>query len=254
MKLTPSGAAAATAWAAATTNASRRSTPCSSKWTLDTQEGIIIIAATNRPDVLDPALMRPGRFDRQVVVNLPDVRGREGILKVHAKNVKLAPDVIVHHRARHTGLFRRGTANLLNEAALLAARLNKKSVGMEELEEARDKVRWGRERRSLAMTDEEKKSTAWHEAGHALVNMMLEHTHPLHKVTIIPRGQSLGSTMQLPEKDILSRSRKEMRDDIAVTMGGRIAEESCPAIFRPAPRWIFNRRQPWRVRWSANMA
>jgi len=192
----------------------------------DTQEGIIIIAATNRPDVLDPALMRPGRFDRQVVVNLPDVRGREGILKVHAKNVKLAPDVDLSIIARGTpGYSGAELANLLNEAALLAARLNKKAVGMEELEEARDKVRWGRERRSLAMTDEEKKNTAWHEAGHALVNMMLEHTHPLHKVTIIPRGQSLGSTMQLPEKDILSRRRKEMLDDIAVTMGGRIAEE-----------------------------
>jgi cell division protease FtsH len=192
----------------------------------DTQEGIIIIAATNRPDVLDPALMRPGRFDRQVVVNLPDVRGREGILKVHAKNVKLMPDVDLSIIARGTpGYSGAELANLLNEAALLAARLNKRGVGMEELEEARDKVRWGRERRSLAMTDEEKKNTAWHEAGHALVNMMLEHTHPLHKVTIIPRGQSLGSTMQLPEKDILSRSRKEMLDDIAVTMGGRIAEE-----------------------------
>jgi cell division protease FtsH len=192
----------------------------------DTQEGIIIIAATNRPDVLDPALMRPGRFDRQVVVNLPDVRGREGILKVHAKNVKLMPNVDLSIIARGTpGYSGAELANLLNEAALLAARLNKKGVGMEELEEARDKVRWGRERRSLAMTDEEKKSTAWHEAGHALVNMMLEHTHPLHKVTIIPRGQSLGSTMQLPEKDILSRRRKEMLDDIAVTMGGRIAEE-----------------------------
>jgi cell division protease FtsH len=192
----------------------------------DTQEGIIIIAATNRPDVLDPALMRPGRFDRQVVVNLPDVRGREGILKVHAKNVKLMPDVDLSIIARGTpGYSGAELANLLNEAALLAARLNKKGVGMEELEEARDKVRWGRERRSLAMTDEEKKSTAWHEAGHALVNVMLEHTHPLHKVTIIPRGQSLGSTMQLPEKDILSRRRKEMFDDIAVTMGGRIAEE-----------------------------
>src|ERR1017187_8623584 len=192
----------------------------------DTQEGIIIIAATNRPDVLDPALMRPGRFDRQVVVNLPDVRGREGILKVHAKNVKLAPDVDLSIIARGTpGYSGAELANLLNEAALLAARLNKKAVGMEELEEARDKVRWGRERRSLAMTDEEKKHTAWHEAGHALVNVLLEHTHPLHKVTIIPRGQSLGSTMQLPEKDILSRSRKEMLDDIAVTMGGRIAEE-----------------------------
>jgi len=192
----------------------------------DTQEGIIIIAATNRPDVLDPALLRPGRFDRQVIVNLPDVRGREAILKVHAKNVKLAPEADLSIIARGTpGYSGAELANLLNEAALLAARLNKKAVGMEELEEARDKVRWGRERRSLAMTAEEKKCTAWHEAGHALVNMLLENTHPLHKVTIIPRGQSLGSTMQLPEKDILSRRRKEMLDDIAVTMAGRIAEE-----------------------------
>jgi cell division protease FtsH len=192
----------------------------------DTQEGTIIIAATNRPDVLDPALLRPGRFDRQVIVNLPDVRGREAILKVHAKNVKLALEADLSIIARGTpGYSGAELANLLNEAALLAARLNKKSVGMEELEEARDKVRWGRERRSLAMTDEEKKCTAWHEAGHALVNVMLEHTHPLHKVTIIPRGQSLGSTMQLPEKDILNRRRKEMQDDIAVTMAGRIAEE-----------------------------
>jgi cell division protease FtsH len=192
----------------------------------DTQEGTIIIAATNRPDVLDPALLRPGRFDRQIIVNLPDVRGREAILKVHAKNVKLAPEADLSIIARGTpGYSGAELANLLNEAALLAARLNKKSVGMEELEEARDKVRWGRERRSLAMTDEEKKCTAWHEAGHALVNVMLEHTHPLHKVTIIPRGQSLGSTMQLPEKDILNRRRKEMQDDIAVTMAGRIAEE-----------------------------
>jgi cell division protease FtsH len=192
----------------------------------DTQEGIIIIAATNRPDVLDPALLRPGRFDRQVVVNLPDVRGREAILKVHAKNVKLAPEADLSIIARGTpGYSGAELANLLNEAALLAARTNKKAVGMEELEEARDKVRWGRERRSLAMTDEEKKCTAWHEAGHALVNMLLEHTHPLHKVTIIPRGQSLGSTMQLPEKDILNRRRKEMFDDLAVTMAGRIAEE-----------------------------
>ena len=192
----------------------------------DTQEGIIIIAATNRPDVLDPALLRPGRFDRQVVVNLPDVRGREAILKVHAKNVKLAPEADLSIIARGTpGYSGAELANLLNEAALLAARLNKKAVGMEELEEARDKVRWGRERRSLAMTAEEKKYTAWHEAGHALVNMMLENTHPLHKVTIIPRGQSLGSTMQLPEKDILNRRRKEMLDDVAVTMAGRIGEE-----------------------------
>src|SRR5271169_1046884 len=166
----------------------------------DTQEGIIIIAATNRPDVLDPALLRPGRFDRQVTVSLPDVRGREAILKVHAKNVKLAPDVDLSVIARGTpGYSGAELANLLNEAALLAARTNKKAVNMEELEEARDKVRWGRERRSLAMTDEDKKFTAWHEAGHALVNVMLQHTHPLHKVTIIPRGQALGSTMSLPK-------------------------------------------------------
>src|SRR6516164_2503710 len=192
----------------------------------DTQEGIIIIAATNRPDVLDPALLRPGRFDRQVSVNLPDVRGREGILKVHAKNVKRDPTADLSIIARGTpGYSGAGLANLLNEAALLAARLNKKAVGMSELEEARDKVRWGRERRSLAMTDEEKKCTAWHEAGHALVNVLLQHTHPLHKVTIIPRGQSLGSTTSLPKTDVLNRRRKEMLDDIAMIMGGRIAEE-----------------------------
>jgi len=192
----------------------------------DTTEGIIIIAATNRPDVLDPALLRPGRFDRQVTVNLPDVRGREGILKVHAKNVKLAPGVDLSVIARGTpGYSGAELANLLNEAALLAARLNKKSVGLPELEEARDKVRWGRERRSLAMTDEDKKCTAWHEAGHALVNVVLEHTHPLHKVTIIPRGQALGATMSLPKDDVLNRRRKEMLDMLAVTMAGRIAEE-----------------------------
>jgi cell division protease FtsH len=192
----------------------------------DTQEGIIIIAATNRPDVLDPALLRPGRFDRQVIVNLPDVRGREAILKVHAKNVKLAPGVDLSVIARGTpGYSGAELANLLNEAALLAASTNKKAVNMEELEEARDKVRWGRERRSLAMTDEDKKHTAWHEAGHALVNVVLEHTHPLHKVTIIPRGQTLGSTMSLPKTDVLSRRKKEMLDMIAVMMAGRIAEE-----------------------------
>jgi cell division protease FtsH len=192
----------------------------------DTQEGIIIIAATNRPDVLDPALLRPGRFDRQVTVNLPDVRGREAILKVHAKNVKLATNVDLSIIARGTpGYSGAELANLLNEAALLAARTGKKAIEQKELEEARDKVRWGRERRSLAMTDEEKKFTAWHEAGHALVNVVLKHTHPLHKVTIIPRGQALGATMFLPKDDVLSRRRKEMLDTIAVTMAGRIAEQ-----------------------------
>jgi cell division protease FtsH len=192
----------------------------------DTQEGIIIIAATNRPDVLDPALLRPGRFDRQVTVNLPDVRGREAILKVHAKNVKLDGSVDLSVIARGTpGFSGAELANLLNEAALLAARIGKKAIGMSELEEARDKVRWGRERRSMAMSEEEKKGTAWHEAGHAVVNVVLKHTHPLHKVTIIPRGQALGATMYLPKEDIHSRKRKELMDLIAVTMAGRIAEE-----------------------------
>jgi cell division protease FtsH len=192
----------------------------------DTQEGIIIIAATNRPDVLDPALLRPGRFDRQVTVNLPDVRGREGILKVHAKNVKLLPEVDLSIIARGTpGYSGAELANLLNEAALLAARTNKKGVGQAELEEARDKVRWGRERRSMAMSDEEKRATAWHEAGHALVNVLLKHTHPLHKVTIIPRGRALGVTMSLPKEDMLNMRRKQAIDTIIMTMAGRIAEE-----------------------------
>ena len=192
----------------------------------DTQDGIIIIAATNRPDVLDPALLRPGRFDRQIMVSLPDVRGREAILKVHARNVKLDPIANLAVIARGTpGYSGADLANLLNEAALAAARMNKKAIGMEELEEARIKVRMGRERRSMAMTDNDKKCTAWHEAGHALVNVLLEHTHPLHKVTIIPRGQSLGSTMSLPEEDVLNHRRKEMLDTIAVMMAGRIAEE-----------------------------
>ena len=192
----------------------------------DTQDGIIIIAATNRPDVLDPALLRPGRFDRQIMVSLPDVRGREAILKVHARNVKLDPSSNLGVIARGTpGYSGADLANLLNEAALLAARMNKKSIGMAELEEARIKVRMGRERRSMAMSEENKKCTAWHEAGHALVNVCLEHTHPLHKVTIIPRGQTLGSTMSLPEEDVLNHRRKEMLDLIAVMMAGRIAEE-----------------------------
>jgi cell division protease FtsH len=192
----------------------------------DTQEGIIIIAATNRPDVLDPALLRPGRFDRQIMVSLPDVRGRDAILKVHARNVKLDPAVNLEVIARGTpGYSGADLANLLNEAALLAARMNKKMIGMEELEEASIKVRMGRERRSMAMSEENKRCTAWHESGHALVNVVLTHTHPLHKVTIIPRGQTLGSTMSLPKEDVLNHRRKEMLDLIAVMMAGRISEE-----------------------------
>jgi cell division protease FtsH len=170
--------------------------------------------------------LRPGRFDRQVTVNLPDVRGREAILKVHAKNVKLLPEVELSIIARGTpGYSGAELANLLNEAALLAARTNKKGIGMLELEEARDKVRWGRERRSMAMSDEEKRATAWHEAGHALVNVLLKHTHPLHKVTIIPRGRALGVTMSLPKEDVLNMRKKQAIDTIIMTMAGRIAEE-----------------------------
>ena len=192
----------------------------------DTQEGVIIIAATNRPDVLDPALLRPGRFDRQVTVSLPDVKGREEILKVHAKKVKLAEAVNLAVLARGTpGYSGAELANVLNEAALLAARKGLKAIGQRELEEARDKVRWGKERRSMAMSEREKISTAWHEAGHAIINVLLEHTSPLHKVTIIPRGPYLGATMYLPEGDKYSTQQKEALDLLAVTMGGRIAEE-----------------------------
>ena len=191
----------------------------------DTQEGVIIIAATNRPDVLDPALLRPGRFDRQVTVNLPDVKGREEILRVHAKKVKLAEGVDLSVIAKGTpGFSGAELANLINEAALLAARKGLKGITNVHLEEARDKVRWGRERRSMAMSEQEKISTAWHEAGHALVNVMLKNTHPLHKVTIIPRGPALGMTMYLPEGDKYSTQLREALDLLAVTAAGRIAE------------------------------
>lgn len=192
----------------------------------DTQEGVIIIAATNRPDVLDPALLRPGRFDRQVTVNLPDVKGREEILRVHAKKVKLAEGADLDKIARGTpGFSGAELANLINEAALLAARRNLKSIGTPELEEARDKVRWGRERRSLALSEKEKENTAYHEAGHAILIEILEHTDPLHKVTIIPRGPSLGSTMWLPAEDKFTHRKSELMDDLVVAMGGRVAEE-----------------------------
>jgi cell division protease FtsH len=192
----------------------------------DTQEGVIIIAATNRPDVLDSALLRPGRFDRQIVIDMPDLVGREEILKVHARNVKLAKDVDFKVIARGTpGFSGADLANLINEAALLAARRDKKGVTMDELEEARDKVRWGRERRSRVMDEKDKKVTAYHEAGHALVMYKLEFTEPLHKVTIIPRGMYLGATFSLPEKDKYHESKKQLLDEIAGIMGGRIAEE-----------------------------
>src|SRR6202171_1012265 len=192
----------------------------------DTQEGVIIIAATNRPDVLDPALLRPGRFDRQITVNLPDVKGREEILRVHAKRVKLAEGVDLGVVARGTpGYSGAELANVINEAALLAARRGLKAITMAEMEEARDKVRWGKERRSLAISEKEKENTAYHEAGHALLCEVLEHTDPLHKVTIIPRGPSLGSTMYLPVEDKYTNRKNELLDRLVVIMGGRVAEE-----------------------------
>jgi cell division protease FtsH len=192
----------------------------------DTQEGVIIIAATNRPDVLDPALLRPGRFDRQITVNLPDVKGREEILRVHSKKVKLAEGVDLAVVARGTpGYSGAELANVINEAALLAARRGLKGITLAELEEARDKVRWGKERRSLALSEKEKTNTAYHEAGHALLLELLEHTEPLHKVTIIPRGPSLGSTMWLPEEDKYTNRKNELLAGLAVGMGGRVAEE-----------------------------
>ncbi|MES2659340.1 MAG: ATP-dependent zinc metalloprotease FtsH [Verrucomicrobiota bacterium] len=191
----------------------------------DTQEGVIIIAATNRPDVLDPALLRPGRFDRQVTISLPDVNGREEILRVHVKKIKLAAGVDLSKIAKGTpGFSGAELANLINEAALLAARRGLSAVTLDEMEEARDKVRWGRERRSLAMSDKEKTGTAWHEAGHAYLNMVLPDTNPLHKVTIIPRGPYLGATMYLPDGDKYSTQKKEALANLIVTMGGRIAE------------------------------
>ncbi len=197
----------------------------------ETNEGVILIAATNRPDVLDPALMRPGRFDRQVVVPPPDILGREKILKVHTRKVPLAPDVDVRTIARGTpGFSGADLANLVNEAALLAARKNKRMVTMVELEEAKDKVLMGAERRSMVMTEKEKELTAYHEGGHALVALHVPAHDPLHKVTIIPRGRALGVTMSLPERDRYSWSKVELESRIAMAFGGRVAEEM---IFGP---------------------
>ena len=192
----------------------------------EANEGVILIAATNRPDVLDPALLRPGRFDRQVVVPNPDVLGREMILKVHMKQVPLAPDVDAKVIARGTpGFSGADLANLVNEAALLAARRNKQLVTMAEFEDAKDKVMMGAERRSMVMTEDEKKLTAYHEAGHALVALSVPKHDPLHKVTIIPRGRALGVTMSLPERDKYGYSKVELTSKLAMMFGGRVAEE-----------------------------
>ena len=192
----------------------------------DTNEGVIIIAATNRPDVLDPALLRPGRFDRQVVVSLPDIIGREKILKVHSKKISMAPDVNLRTIARGTpGFSGADLANLVNESALLAARKNKRIVTYLEFEEAKDKVMMGAERRSMVMTEDEKKLTAYHEAGHAIVTINEKAAYPIHKATIIPRGRALGMVMQLPEKDEVSQTREQLHAQMAIAMGGRVAEE-----------------------------
>ena len=192
----------------------------------EANEGVILIAATNRPDVLDPALLRPGRFDRQVVVPNPDVVGRENILKVHVRKVPMAPDVNLKTVARGTpGFSGADLANLVNEAALMAARRNKRMVTQHEFEDAKDKVMMGSERRSLVMTEEEKLLTAYHEGGHAIVALKVGATDPVHKATIIPRGRALGMVMQLPERDKLSMSYEQMTSRLAIMMGGRVAEE-----------------------------
>jgi len=189
-------------------------------------EGVIVIAATNRPDVLDPALLRPGRFDRQVVVPLPDVRGREQILRVHMRKVPLSEDVKPSIIARGTpGFSGADLANLVNEAALFAARANRRTVTMEEFEKAKDKIMMGAERRSMVMTDDERKLTAYHEAGHAIVGLSVPEHDPVYKVSIIPRGRALGITMFLPEQDRYSLSKRRLRSQIASLFGGRIAEE-----------------------------
>ncbi len=187
---------------------------------------IIVIAATNRPDILDPALLRPGRFDRQVVVPLPDIRGREEILKVHMRKVPIAGDVRADIIARGTpGFSGADLANLVNESALFAARGNKRLVDMEDFEKAKDKIMMGAERRSMVMSEEEKRNTAYHESGHAVIAKLMPKSDPVHKVTIIPRGRALGLTMQLPEEDRYSYDRQYLMSRIAVLFGGRIAEE-----------------------------
>ncbi|MCL4167679.1 UNVERIFIED_CONTAM: hypothetical protein GTU68_058659, partial [Idotea baltica] len=189
-------------------------------------EGVIVVAATNRPDVLDPALLRPGRFDRQVVVPLPDVRGREQILKVHMRKVPLGNDVKPSFLARGTpGFSGADLANLVNEAALFAARADKRTVSMEEFEKAKDKIMMGAERKSMVMNEKEKRNTAYHEAGHAIIGLKVPDHDPVYKVTIIPRGRALGVTMFLPEEERFSHSKESLESQISTLFGGRIAEE-----------------------------
>jgi cell division protease FtsH len=192
----------------------------------DANEGVIVIAATNRPDTLDAALLRPGRFDRQVMIDLPTLKGREEILKLHGAKIKFAPDADLKRVARGTpGFSGADLANLLNEAALMAVRKNLDAVDMATLDEARDKVLWGRERKSAGYSQKDREITAWHESGHALMQLLLKETDPLHKVTIIPRGRALGATMSLPEEDVLNRTKDHFLDELAVLCGGRVAEK-----------------------------
>ena len=189
-------------------------------------EGVIVIAATNRPDTLDAALLRPGRFDRQVMIDLPTLKGREEILALHGKKIKFGPDADLSRIARGTpGFSGADLANLLNEAALMSVRKKLDGVDMETLEEARDKVLWGRERKSAGYSQKDREITAWHEAGHAILQLLAKNADPLHKVTIIPRGRALGATMSLPEKDVLNRTKNYFLDEMVVCCGGRIAEE-----------------------------
>ena len=192
----------------------------------ESNDGVILLAATNRPDVLDPALLRPGRFDRQIVVDLPDIRGREGILRVHTRKIPLAPDVSLGVLAKGTpGMAGADLANLVNEAALLAARRDKRQVDMRDFEDAKDKVMLGVERRSLVLTDSERETTAYHEGGHALVSLKVADSDPVHKVTIVPRGQALGMMASLPEEDRHGYTKEWLLSRLAITFGGRVAEQ-----------------------------
>ncbi|MBR1920525.1 MAG: AAA family ATPase, partial [Kiritimatiellae bacterium] len=189
-------------------------------------EGVIVIAATNRPDTLDAALLRPGRFDRQVMIDLPTLKGREEILALHGKKIKFGPDADLTRVARGTpGFSGADLANLLNEAALMSVRKKLDAVDMATLEEARDKVLWGRERKSAGYSQKDREITAWHEAGHAVLQLLAKNADPLHKVTIIPRGRALGVTMSLPERDVLNRTKSHFLDELVICCGGRIAEK-----------------------------
>ena len=226
MRSTPSDATEAPAWAAVTTEREQTLNQLLVEMDgFETHEGIILIAATNRPDVLDPALLRPGRFDRQVVVPNPDIEGRMAILNVHMRKIKKAPDVDVRTLARGTpGFSGADLENLVNEAALLASRRKRRMVSMLEFEDAKDKMLMGSERRTMVMTEDERKLTAYHEAGHALAALHCAASDPIHKATIVPRGRALGMVMRLPERDQISLSRDKLEANLVVAMGGRVAE------------------------------